>query len=323
MTRKKDRSRDVRVTTVRKVDAKATTATKRKHVRGNLLKASAKKPRDAPELLAPSTPGCPAEATAIPWSCEACGHEHMVTRRSAEKHASCARCACVRDDVVHAHRQAGVLPLLAERPLRSLSFRCFGDAVDVASPRVTPNPHASPGTRLYARFHRAYAKSVAKSVKMMFHGTSARAAVSICVKGMDPSMRISGGDWFTSDTTYALSRAISREEYAVAAATMSGAVTANEMRPVERSRETAAKGMNDALGSPPDPRSTARELARATPRKRAHDSVLPPTRTVRVVAVAVLLDDCTTIGDHVVVKNHHHALPLFVVDFTLERSLAR
>ena len=305
-------------------DAKTTAATKRVHVRGNLLKPSAKKLRDAPELLAPMTPGCPAEATAMPWSCEACGHEHTVTRRSAEKHASCARCACVRGDVVHAHRQAGVLPLLAERPLRShTSFRCFGDAVDVASPKVTPNPHASPGTRLYARFHRAYAKSTVKSVKMMFHGTSARAAVSICVKGMDPSMRISGGDWFTSDTTYALSRAISREEYAVAAATMSGAVTANEMRPVERSRETAAKGMNDALGSPPDPRSTARELARATPRKRAHDSVLPPTRTVRVVAVAVLLDDCTTIGDHVVVKNHHHALPLFVVDFTLERSLAR
>ena len=40
---------------------------------------------------------------------------------------------------------------------------------------------------------------------------------------------------------------------------------------------------------------------------------------MRVVAVAVLLDDCTTIGDHVVVKNHHHALPLFVVDFTRER----
>ena len=92
----------------------------------------------------------------MPWSCEVCGHEHMVTRRSAEKHAECARCACVRGDVVHAHRRAGVLPLLAERPLRSMSFRCFGDAVDVASPTVTPNPHASPGTRLYARFRRAY-----------------------------------------------------------------------------------------------------------------------------------------------------------------------
>ena len=285
-------------------DAKTTAATKRVHVRGNLLKPSAKKLRDAPELLAPMTPGCPAEATAMPWSCEACGHEHTVTRRSAEKHASCARCACVRGDVVHAHRQAGVLPLLAERPLRShTSFRCFGDAVDVASPKVTPNPHASPGTRLYARFHRAYAKSTVKSVKMMFHGTSARAAVSICVKGMDPSMRLSGGDWFTSDTTYALSRAISREEYAVASANMSGSFT--------------------NPGSPPGPWSTAEELARAAPRKSARDDALPPTRTVRVVAVAVLLDDCTTIGDHVVVKNHHHALPLFVVDFTRERSVAR
>ena len=285
-------------------DAKTTAATKRVHVRGNLLKPSAKKLRDAPELLAPMTPGCPAEATAMPWSCEACGHEHTVTRRSAEKHASCARCACVRGDVVHAHRQAGVLPLLAERPLRShTSFRCFGDAVDVASPKVTPNPHASPGTRLYARFHRAYAKSTVKSVKMMFHGTSARAAVSICVKGMDPSMRLSGGDWFTSDTTYALSRAISREEYAVASANMSGSFT--------------------NPGSPPGPWSTAEELARAAPRKSAHVGALPPTRTVRVVAVAVLLDDCTTIGDHVVVKNHHHALPLFVVDFTRERSVAR
>ena len=238
----------------------------------------------------------------MPWSCEVCGHEHMVTRRSAEKHAECARCACVRGDVVHAHRRAGVLPLLAERPLRSMSFRCFGDAVDVASPTVTPNPHASPGTKLYARFRRAYAKSAVKNVKVMFHGTSARAAVSICVKGMDPSMRLSGGDWFTSDTTYALSRAISREEYAVASANMSGSFT--------------------NPGSPPGPWSTAEELARAAPRKSAHVGALPPTRTVRVVAVAVLLDDCTTIGDHVVVKNHHHALPLFVVDFSRETSLA-
>ena len=259
----------------------------------------------------------------MPWSCEVCGHEHMVTRRSAEKHAECARCACVRGDVVHAHRRAGVLPLLAERPLRSMSFRCFGDAVDVASPTVTPNPHASPGTRLYARFRRAYAKSAVKNVKVMFHGTSARAAVSICVKGMDPSMRLSGGDWFTSDTTYALLRAISREEYAVASANMSGSFTHPiESKPVERS-PAAAKGEKAKPGSPPGPWSTAEELARAAPRKSAHVGALPPTRTVRVVAVAVLLDDCTTIGDHVVVKNHHHALPLFVVDFTLERSLAR
>lgn len=322
MTRKKDRSRDARVAPVRTGDAKATAATKRAHVRGKRLKASAKKPRDAPELLAPSTPGCPAEATAMPWSCEVCGHEHMVTRRSAEKHAECARCACVRGDVVHAHRRAGVLPLLAERPLRSMSFRCFGDAVDVASPTVTPNPHASPGTRLYARFRRAYAKSAVKNVKVMFHGTSARAAVSICVKGMDPSMRLSGGDWFTSDTTYALSRAISREEYAVASANMSGSFTNPiESKPVERS-PAAAKGEKAKPGSPPGPWSTAEELARAAPRKSAHAGALPPTRTVRVVAVAVLLDDCTTIGDHVVVKNHHHALPLFVVDFSRETSLA-
>jgi|TARA_B110000977_G_scaffold194656_1_gene271675 hypothetical protein len=42
--------------------------------------------------------------------------------------------------------------------------------------------------------------------------------------------------------------------------------------------------------------------------------------TVRVVAVAVLLDDSTAVGDHVVVKNHHHALPLFVVDFTRDKG---
>ena len=253
----------------------------------------------------------------MPWSCEVCGHEHMVTRRSAEKHAECARCACVRGDVVHAHRRAGVLPLLAERPLRSMSFRCFGDAVDVASPTVTPNPHASPGTRLYARFRRAYAKSAVKNVKVMFHGTSARAAVSICVKGMDPSMRLSGGDWFTSDTTYALSRAISREEYAVASAnTNRGSSSAiDNSSPVHQ----RSKAISNLENGPPGPWSTAEELKRAAPRKSAHDGALPPTRTVRVVAVAVLLDDCTTIGDHVVVKNHHHALPLFVVDFTRER----
>ena len=317
MTRKKDRSRDAHVASVGTVDAEATAATKRVPARGSLHKASPKKPRDAPERLAPSTPGCPAEATAMPWSCEACGHEHMVTRRSAEKHAECARCACVRGDVVHAHRQAGVLPLLAERPLRSMSFQCFGDAVDVASPKVTPNPHASPGTRLYARFHRAYAKSKGKSVKVMFHGTSARAAVSICVKGMDPSMRLSGGDWFTSDTTYALSRAISREEYAVASANTSGSAAAIERSLPVHSRSKAA--ISELENGPPGPWSTAEELARAAPRRSAHDGALPPTRTVRVVAVAVLLDDCTTIGDHVVVKNHHHALPLFVVDFTRER----
>jgi hypothetical protein len=317
MTRKKDRSRDAHVASVGTVDAEATAATKRVPARGSLHKASPKKPRDAPERLAPSTPGCPAEATAMPWSCEACGHEHMVTRRTAEKHAECARCSCVRGDVVHAHRHVGVLPLLAERPLRSMSFRCFGDAVDVASPKVTPNPHASPGTRLYARFLRAYAKSKGKSVKVMFHGTSARAAVSICVKGMDPSMRLSGGDWFTSDTTYALSRAISREEYAVASAnTNRGSSSANDKSPPVHQR---SKAISNLENGPPGPWSTAEELKRAAPRKSAHDGALPPTRTVRVVAVAVLLDDCTTIGDHVVVKNHHHALPLFVVDFTRER----
>ena len=38
--------------------------------------------------------------------------------------------------------------------------------------------------------------------------------------------------------------------------------------------------------------------------------------------VAVLLDGACRIGDHIVSKNHHHALPLYVVDFkrTLERQ---
>jgi hypothetical protein len=34
----------------------------------------------------------------------------------------------------------------------------------------------------YTRFHKAYAKSSDKEVKVMFHGTSAGAAVNICRK---------------------------------------------------------------------------------------------------------------------------------------------
>lgn len=46
-----------------------------------------------------------------------------------------------------------------------------------------------------------------------------------------------------------------------------------------------------------------------------NDGVPPANGSVRMLAVAVLLDESTKIGDHVVCKNHHHALPLFVMDF--------
>ena len=85
-----------------------------------------------------------------------------------------------------------------------------------------------------------------------------------------------------------------------------------------RKRDTNAKRV--LTPSAPSPDSTLQELTSASDAKNTHSAVLPPTMTVRVVAVAVLLDDSTAVGDHVVVKNHHHALPLFVVDFTRDKG---
>ena len=45
-------------------------------------------------------------------------------------------------------------------------------------------------------------------------------------------------------------------------------------------------------------------------------------KSVRLVVAAVLLDDSTRIGDHVVSKNHHHSLPLYVIDFERLESAA-
>ena len=222
------------------------------------------------------------------WKCASCGHAHKMTRRAVEKHARCTRCACVRGDVLHKERAAGVVyDLFRTRPLQNVyPFRIAGDVLETRClSALTPNPHASPGSKLYARFARAFDKSKDKTVRVMFHGTSAHAASNICRHGMDPSKRVSGGDWFTEDPNYALSRAISREEGIIS----SGNATC----------WLPASGPASATDAVP----------------AVDDGVPPANGSVRMLAVAVLLDESTKIGDHVVCKNHHHALPLFVMDF--------
>ena len=197
MTRKKDRTGDTRSVsgpspgrggkTSKASRVGETTLGKTKT---SLPKSSPKKPRATSPILH-ATPTKRGELDAVPWNCQACGHEHKVTRRSVLIFAKCARCQCVRGDVVHSLRLAGVGPLLKARPFQNeVSFRCFGDPLDVTTPTITTNPHSAPGGKLYKRFHKAYTKSEKKEVKAMFHGTSARAAVSICATGMDPAMRV-------------------------------------------------------------------------------------------------------------------------------------
>jgi|AntAceMinimDraft_12_1070368.scaffolds.fasta_scaffold16163_2 hypothetical protein len=106
---------------------------------------------------------------------------------------------------------------------------------------------------------------------------------------MDPRLRLSGGDWFTLDPNYAVSRAISREEYMF-----------------NKPSSTNAYPMT----------SIKTELAIPTVGGGGGDS--GATRAIRVVAVAILMDGACKIGDHIVSKNHHHALPLFVVEFKRE-----
>jgi len=334
MTRKKDRACDTRAASGPSPGRPRGKSTKAKRTGEPKLGVFEKVPfRVYPKkpLLSPSVTEPPPKKELVtdsmtPWECAACGHEHKLTRRSVHLLAQCARCACVKGDVVHSLRLAGVGPLLAARPFQNeVSFRCFGDALDVTSPTITTNPHAVCGTRLYKRFHKAYTKSTKKEVKVMFHGTSARSAVSICATGMDPHLRLSGGDWFTVDTTYALSRAISREEYAVANANAFGDATVGNLTGIPLAQREELVSLARApsnTANAPGPWSTlfeletaASQMSRSSKNQHAHAHALPPTHSVRVVAVAVLLDECTAVGDHVVVKNHHHALPLFVVDF--------
>ena len=185
-----------------------------------------------------------------------------------------------------------------------------GDRVDPVRRWLTINPHSFPGSKLYARFHRAFLKSKDKSVKLMLHGTSGRAALRIAREGLDPSLRVSGGDWFTEDPNYAISRAIAREEYdcygAIESASNGGPIeTITELA----GEEYAIKGRN----------VTETRVFRRFDRMTIGEA---SRKSVRLVVAAVLLDDSTRIGDHVVSKNHHHSLPLYVIDFERLESAA-
>ena len=155
----------------------------------------------------------------------------------------------------------------------------------------------------YARFYRAYEKSSEKKVQVMFHGTSAAAAVNICRKGMDPKLRLSGGDWFTYDPNYALSRAISREEYSVK----------NLLGPLVTAFPVTST--KTELAIPTRGGGGGKDRAAGSDATGGGDDGGEVARSVRMVAAAVLMDNTSSIGDHIVSKNHHHALPLFVLDF--------
>lgn len=169
--------------------------------------------------------------------------------------------------------------------------------VQVKRPEVTVNPHAHVGGKLYSRFLSAYDKSRDKEVKVMFHGTRAAAAVNICRKGMDPKRRLSGGDWFTVDPNYAVSRAISREEYY--SSTIFGNAFPMTSAKTELAIPTGKSGRGGGKGS------------------SGGSGGDWSTRSIRIVAAAILMDGASKIGDHIVSSNHHHALPLFVVEFKL------
>ena len=164
----------------------------------------------------------------------------------------------------------------------------------------------------YARFYRAYEKSSEKKVQVMFHGTSAAAAVDICRKGMDPKLRLSGGDWFTYDPNYALSRAISREEYSVKNL-LGPLVTAFPTTSTKTELAIPTRGGGGGKGRAAG--SGATGGGGGGGRGVGGDDGGEVARSVRMVAAAVLMDDTSSIGDHIVSKNHHHALPLFVLDF--------
>lgn len=286
-------------------------------------------------VTSPATPRS-ARAPSGDWTCDNCGHAHRTTRRSAETLAACVRCTCLRGDVLHEFRPQRPSFALSPDPLRRLlvdrpmqttyPLVVAGDRVDPVRRWLTINPHSFPGSKLYARFHKAFLKSKDKSVKLMLHGTSGRAALRIAREGLDPSLRVSGGDWFTEDPNYAISRAIAREEYdcygAIESASNGGPIeTITELAVEARDEngnsvfggfveeEYAIKGRNvtETRVFRRFDRTTIREASR---------------KSVRLVVAAVLLDDSTRIGDHVVSKNHHHSLPLYVIDFERLESAA-
>ena len=124
-------------------------------------------------VTSPATPRS-ARAPSGDWTCDNCGHAHRTTRRSAETLAACVRCTCLRGDVLHEFRPQRPSFALSPDPLRRLlvdrpiqttyPLVVAGDRVDPVRRWLTINPHSFPGSKLYARFHRAFLKSKDKSV---------------------------------------------------------------------------------------------------------------------------------------------------------------
>ena len=164
------------------------------------------------------------------------------------------------------------------------------------NPTVLINPNAQLGTKLYERFHKALRRAKDKTVKVMFHGTSVISAASILKKGMDPAKRVSGGDWFTTDPNYALQRAISREEalercYVGFCLGSHGCVCGGALRG------------DDGLSSA----TVGAATWRGTP---------PLQRTVKMLGMAVIMDNVTHVGcDHIMITNHLNSIPIFVMEF--------
>ena len=135
MTRKKDRACDTRAASGPSPGRPRGKTAKAKRTGEPKLGVFEKAPfRVYPKkpLLSPSVTDTPPKKelhdSMTPWECAACGHAHKLTRRSMHLLAQCARCACVRGDVVHA------LFLLAERVSTNartsthLLFTAFGSS---------------------------------------------------------------------------------------------------------------------------------------------------------------------------------------------------
>jgi hypothetical protein len=87
-----------------------------------------------------------------------------------------AKSAAVVDDVL-AHQRAKIRSFLRQR----------GAALRVEA--CDANPHAAPGTPLYARFAAALRRVSNKSIQLAFHGTAEANIDAICREGLDPKRR--------------------------------------------------------------------------------------------------------------------------------------
>ena len=132
MTRKKDRACDTRAASGPSLGrpGKTTKAKRTGEPKLGVFERAPFSPKSHYSLPPLPTPPPKKELhdSMTPWECAACGHAHKLTRRSMHLLAQCARCACVRGDVVHA------LFLLAERVSTNartnthLLFTAFGSS---------------------------------------------------------------------------------------------------------------------------------------------------------------------------------------------------